>query len=526
MRATRWIPEIAVAVLAVALRVPGIVTAHLSRSEGRVLLFARDGWGNLWQLFTTGADRHFGCSFSYIAMIKYAGAGESALAARGISLACGLAAIVVVYFLVCRVFGLWQGRLAALLIAVFPHHIYASRVASPAAVSIFLFVLALYFLWRIYEGETGAGPALGYLLSMALALNLHYHAAALLIPANILFYGFARDRMKNIYWWSGANIVLAGLCAFWAQRWMGGIIGSPTGQSLTLEMAQMGVLAKEELLNLMFRFMFFEKYVQILYALGGLFNFELQNGWSVLGVVLVPLVFHYFPFLGFREYEDGYRPRVFAFVVLVFVLCGTAALTFAGVPRWDYIPVAAVMFMAVTANGAARYGTTKWRIAFGLMVLSMWLGFAPGVKKAEAQRPDWERAEQVLLAGSEKELPIVFTRGWESLPFLYVAPGLEERTVNLFRNFDMEFIGQTEYRQEEIISLFGGTIDAYPPDGVKRALDQAGEAWVFQDTREGVEKPKHTHEYDVWLQGNADIIREVDLGGGMKLRKCRVRGGR
>ena len=523
MKFNKYIPEVMIAGLAALLRLPGVTSASLTLAESRILLFAGDSWDHLWKLFINGGDRHFGAAFTYVSLVKLTGAGLTV--PRTASAVLGLLSLAAVYALVRRMFGGGAARVAALFFAVLPYHVIASRNLGPASAGIFSLLISLYFFHRIYEGETSLRNILGYIGAMIIGVNLHYTAAMLVIPVNVLFAGFARERKKNLFWWIPANVVIAAICALWAQKWAVTFFTPSSAATFAGEMAQQGVITSESFFNIKFHLLLIQKYLVFLYALGGFFGASgLLNGWSAAGVVLIPLVFHYLPLIGFREYEDGYRSRLFSFILLAGLLGTSSGLSFTSLPMWDYIPAAAALFYAVCANGAARFSSWRAKGAVALLMLCVLFGYIPTARREEGNRADWKRVVDVMEEDVNEGYALIVPDGWLAAPLIFHAPDLKARMFALMNNFDMKILEAGRYRQEEILPILGAAIDSYPPKGMVEIMATAGEVWVLLDLDPDRPENKLVHEYEMWLQGYAGVMDEIPIGGDVVLRKYALMG--
>ena len=138
--------------------------------------------------------------------------GSSEAALRGFSVACGLATIIVLYFLLRKLFSEKTARLAVVFTSLAPFLVRYSEEARPyalaaliAVIATYLFVLALerkkYWLWGLYG------------LAIAAGLYTQYYLA-LLVPAHVVYAWFAMGASKASFL---KLLRLPGL-------WFGGII--------------------------------------------------------------------------------------------------------------------------------------------------------------------------------------------------------------------------------------------------------------------------------------------------------------
>ncbi|MBI4101108.1 glycosyltransferase family 39 protein [Candidatus Microgenomates bacterium] len=151
--------------------------------------------------------------------------GSSLLAARSLSVLATLLLMLVMYFLVKRLFDVWAARLSLFFMVIGPFIIRYAQEARMYAIAALLVAAATYLLvvaldknnkWYLY----------GYALVMALAIYTHYYTL-FMVPVYWLYILSrtkfrARPRAKtinlfNIHWW-GANSLILVLLAPWLPK--------------------------------------------------------------------------------------------------------------------------------------------------------------------------------------------------------------------------------------------------------------------------------------------------------------------
>jgi hypothetical protein len=517
----RWTPELLIAAVAAALRLPGLGRAPLSESEARIWLFTTASWEHLRTIFLLHAERHSGTLFPYLAFLKlWSGWGGGEAWMRLPSLIAGIAAIVFAYLFASRIFGRAAGCVAALLLSVSSYHVMASRTAGATAIGVFLFTAVLYLFYRVYEGENRGWIAAALAVFAILGVNFGFHTALLILPMNILYLGFGRNRVRGLWWWIPLNIILIAAAAYWGPRWFATFF-NPAPNFKVNEIFPSDVMQNETLFMLRPRMMIVEKYIEIIFALGGMYFFNsLANGWSFLGMLLVPVAYHYFPLIGFREYEDGYRPRLFAFITAGTLLGAAGLLSMTAAPIWETTIPASVVFFALMGNGASRFCGWRARALLALMVLCSIFGFVPMQRNDERARPDW-RAVAAEAAADPSGAPIAFIDGTMSPPLLYYGRDIGNRIVSLMPNIDMALAGKKKYRQEQVLPLLKYRIDPYPPDGIADLFVGGSDVWIVRKGTGVPESPRWTKEYIIWLQSYASLVNEKEI-----TPRLTVRGGR
>jgi hypothetical protein len=531
---TKWLPEAFVLALAAVVRLPALGGPPLTVSETRIWMFARDGWAHLWLLFGLGADFNTGTVFPYLWLLKFCmklfGTTEAWL--RAPSAAAGLATVIVLYFFARRVFGRWAAVIAAALLAAAPYHVAASRTAGPAAIGILLCALGLLLFHRIYEGRRDAATVAGFAAVMLIGVNFSFYSALLLLPMNILFIGFARDRTKALWWWIPLNAALIGCVVFWEPRLAATFFSRPPAWAATEEQALHDLVPNESIVGLKTQLIFLEKYYLFVFTLGGFyFSGEwLANGWSVIGWIAVAVSCHYFPYLGFREYEGGYRARVFAFIMLGAMLGVAALLSFTAAPAWETLLPAVLIFLPVIGNGAARFSGWRGKSLLAVLLLSTVFGFVPMQREEEQARPDWRSAARFLeTAPGGRETVVLTDGGAATLPLFYYGGKLGNRIVSLMPDIDLETIGgrsggESRFRQEEVLPVIRGTVDSRPPDGLANLFSANDRLWIVRRGADLPENPRWAREYAIWIIGAADVILEKKVDNwGAKPGKSRAK---
>lgn len=521
-KTAKWLPEVFVLALAAAMRLPGLGGPPLTVSETRIWMFARDSWAHAFKLFGLEADYHTGTAIPYVWLTKLwmSFAGDSEAALRALSTAAGLVTVVVFYFLAKRLFGRHAAVAAAALFSVYPYHIAASRTVGPDAIGLLFCVLALLLFHRIYEGSRGKATVAGFAAVMLIGVNFSFHTVLLLIPLNILFFGFAKDMKKSLWWWIPLNLLLIGSVVLWEPRWAATFFSRPSLWVAAEDRPIYSFLPNEDIVGLKSKVIFISKYYVFVFTLGGFYFCRewLVNGWSALGWLTVAVACHYFPYLGFREYEDGYRSRVFAFIMLASVIGAAVILSFTVVPVWTVLLPAAPLLAAVMANGVIRFSRWRGKTLMALLFLCTALGFVPMQRQEENARPDWRSAATHLSAAPGGETIVLTDGGASTLPIFYYMRGQEKRIVNFMPDIDLETIGrgaktEDKYRQAEVLPVIHGTVDARPPDGFAHLFFANDRLWVIQRGSGLPEEPRWAREYAIWagkFTNNLKVTRIKD----------------
>ncbi|MFA6448297.1 MAG: glycosyltransferase family 39 protein [bacterium] len=521
-----FLPELAALALAAALRAPGLGEATLTASETRIWMFAGDSWGHLLRLFRLAADPNTGTFFPYVWFLKlWLRWGDSEAWLRLPSLLAGMIAVVMVYFFARRVFGRWAGVIAAILFAAAPYNVAASRTVSATSIGVALFVIGLYLFYLIFEGDRRPVIIASFAAVTLVGVNFGFHAALLILPMNVLFFGFAKDRMKSIWWWIPLNLALIGCALYWEPRWAATFFVKPPTWESARNQSIYGFIPKESIAYLQLRLLFIEKYFKILFTLGGFyFNSLLVNGWSFLGVIILVVSYHYFPFLGFREYEGGYRPRVFAFITLALTLALAGLFSMTQLQLWEVLLPAAAVLYAVAAHGAVKHTGWRGKTLLALMILSMVLGFVPMQRAEEKSRPDWREAAAFLESDPERLSPIVLIDGGEdTLPLFYYGRPFLSRLVSLMPDIDLKIIGKDKFRQDEFLPVIKGTVDTRPPEGIMNLFKLYPRVWIVKKGAGLPEKPRWAREYAIWLQKFAVVVKEKKIEGGLRIENRRAK---
>lgn len=136
--------------------------------------------------------------------------GMSELAVRSLSAAFGIATIVLVYFLVRRLFSEGTARLATLFVALGPFVVRYSEEARMYGMASFFVVLSTYLLVRIASERTSRlKPWLFYGLVIAAGLYTHYYTL-FIIPVHIIYLAWSRGGIKPLItdrnWWIGNSL--------------------------------------------------------------------------------------------------------------------------------------------------------------------------------------------------------------------------------------------------------------------------------------------------------------------------------
>lgn len=122
---------------------------------------------------------------------------EFVIAARGFQVMLGMLTIISIFAIVKRVYGIFTGLIAALFVAVFPQHIYYSRLARPEAFVALMTVGAYWFALSFMQ----IGRLRHFMLSclaVSLAFSVKYNGIiAIVIPFAAYIYAY-RARLVRI----------------------------------------------------------------------------------------------------------------------------------------------------------------------------------------------------------------------------------------------------------------------------------------------------------------------------------------
>jgi len=179
--------------IATLLRVALLGDKGLSLEEISSIFSARLDWGSFFKVF---APREVNMTFYYVLLRIWRLAGENEVVIRSLSVAAGVANILVLYLLGRRLFGPRVGLVAAFLISINTYHIQFSQFARSysllallATLSSLLFVNCLERpYWRNW---------LGYLVISVLGVYSHLYAAFVLLAQWV---SLAFLRLRDVPW--------------------------------------------------------------------------------------------------------------------------------------------------------------------------------------------------------------------------------------------------------------------------------------------------------------------------------------
>lgn len=145
--------------------------------------------------------------------------GPSVLSLRGFSVLLGVLTVVVVYFLMRKLFSETTARIAGLLTALGPFLVRYSDEARMYALVALLVAFATYALVTALEkaNQTKWKWWLIYAITIAAALYTQYYAI-FIIPVHVAYawwrFGNLKSLVRSKYWW-GANLGAAALFVPW-----------------------------------------------------------------------------------------------------------------------------------------------------------------------------------------------------------------------------------------------------------------------------------------------------------------------
>jgi len=516
--------EVFIIAFGVVIRCLKLIDTNLDFNEAKVLLFSRDGLNHLIQLLKTGAETHSGVSFPFLLLCKTAGLiSTSYISLRILSLIAGISAMIFVYLTAKTLFNRNAALIAMLMLAINPYHIFVSRYIADTAIGIMLFSMMLYAFVRIYDGKNTFSDRLVYIIISIISINYSFHSAILIIPLTILLFSKKELRTANYKWWIPLNIFLIACMAYWWPHWRALLYRPDTGGIISDSLLSNIFISNESLIELRYKMIFIEKYVVMLYATGGLFSPNgLNNGWSFAGAILLPIIYHYFPFIGFREYEDGYWKRYFLFATAFFTGAFVFLMTFTKVEVWAYVLIFALIMNMIFAHGMTKFAGWRAKLMFYMFAICLIFGFYPMMMQSNYDRPDWRKAEENL---KNSTVPAVFIDSNKSYPLIYLMEDHIDKIVSLSPDFDMNFMANYKYRQEEVIPVLKQTIDSHAPEGLKKMFIKYGWLWIVREGEDIPDFPRWTKEYAFWIRENTILKEKIDIGGGFILVKYALKEG-
>ena len=202
LKRQRWI-LVALTLLAFALRVYHLQFQSMWRDEVDAVLFASGTWSRLVAMFTAAGEN--GPLYFVLLRPWLAVAGHSEFAARFFSLAFGVLAVPLVYFLGRRLLPARLSLLGAALVALSPYLIWYSQESKMYALLVCLTALSTWFLLGALQGK-GRGHWIGYIVATSLSFYVHL-LAVVLLPFHVLLFLLGGRR----FWahWRGALIAVA-----------------------------------------------------------------------------------------------------------------------------------------------------------------------------------------------------------------------------------------------------------------------------------------------------------------------------
>jgi uncharacterized membrane protein len=177
--------------------------------EAISIQYARDGVGSLAHV-VTASDPNM--SFYYVLLSAWSRiVGDSALAARSLSVLAGAAAVLALYALGARLFGRWAGLAAALLLAVNAFFVSWTQQARGYSLLVLLVTLSSLFFVRELE-EPSRANLIAYVAASVLAVYTHYFATFVLLAQLATLLGVRRRAALEKTWLLAGGAVLL-LCA-------------------------------------------------------------------------------------------------------------------------------------------------------------------------------------------------------------------------------------------------------------------------------------------------------------------------
>lgn len=203
----RWGYLAAVVIVGAVAQLAHITKADVWHDEGYTMMIIPHGFVEIIE--RTARDVH--PPLYYLAAHVWQGIfGMSELAVRSLSMVLVLATVVLVYFLMRRLFSEGAARLAALFVAIGPFVVRYGEEARMYAMAAFLVVLASYLMVRIATAKAQT-IKLWILYAIVIAAGLYTHYYTLfIIPVHIIYLAWCRGSIKAIVsdwrWWMGNGL--------------------------------------------------------------------------------------------------------------------------------------------------------------------------------------------------------------------------------------------------------------------------------------------------------------------------------
>ena len=246
----RWFWLLAILLAGAFLRLDGLASESIWLDEATSILLAKLSIPELVR--TTAEDIH--PPFYYVLLHGWGVLGASEFAARSLSAAAGILTIAIIYRLGGCLFDEATGRIAALLLAVSPLHIWYSQETRMYALVTLLALAGSFWVWRAMR--TASRRAwIAYALCMALALYTHYHAIFVLLSQNAFLFawwlhsGRPRDLLRQ---WLAAEVAIGLIFLPWVPTvlsqisggggtWVAQAIGRPAPRALLGTLIDYGI---------------------------------------------------------------------------------------------------------------------------------------------------------------------------------------------------------------------------------------------------------------------------------------------
>jgi hypothetical protein len=144
-------------------------------------------------------------------------AGNGAYALRWLSTAGDAVGVALLYVLARRLAGPLVGVVAALLLAFAPYHVWNAQDARMYTLATAFVTAAVYWAWRLLlDRRPSRQAALGYVLTMLLALYTHYYSIYVLVLVNVFaIVVLAAQKGRGRRLWVVAQAVVALLYVPW-----------------------------------------------------------------------------------------------------------------------------------------------------------------------------------------------------------------------------------------------------------------------------------------------------------------------
>lgn len=352
--------------------------------------------------------------------------GEGAFLFRLPFILCGLGSIVLIYLLGRRWFHPAAGLLAAAMFGVLEFTIIYSQLARPYAPGLFCCLIATWFWTDLTEADgsrwIGAMTWLGWVLSMAICMHLHYFTLVYCGALGIWGLIYLKGRTLRNYLFSGLVILLLALPEWIIIREqlkvgdLGGWLGKPE-KTWLLSFLYNSFNASWLLIDALIVCFFTGWYVQrarpewnryhVLTLYLFMVSFLLAFGYSLLRhpIIQYSTLFFVFPLL--LLFFFSFTPAIFrkgvGQVIVVFLVLAGGALSTAAEKRFFRMPAYGV-FRELTERAHA------WSSDAPAPVISIFNVINPDYLDYYFKEQGWRPAEVIYRPEQARDLSRLMTR--------------------------------------------------------------------------------------------------------------------